>query len=69
MCIVITVKQFWTFEYLDYYPSGGMNAHVGSFDTLEEAIKSFEKFDWICNTQEVYDVKDSKVVWANGEYK
>lgn len=31
-----------------YYPRGGMNDRVGTFETLKEAVKYFEEgdFDW-----------------------
>ena len=33
------MKRYWVFRYEHYYPSGGMNDFVGSFDTFEEASK------------------------------
>jgi hypothetical protein len=31
------VKRYVVFAYGDYYPSGGWNDHIGSYDTLEQA--------------------------------
>lgn len=63
---MITVKQFWTFIYDTYYPSGGMYDHTGSFDTLEEAIESIANNDCMLAHNEVWNIEDKKLVWKNG---
>ena len=37
------MKRFWLFMYEMYYPRGGMSDCVGSYDTIEEAIKGAEE--------------------------
>lgn len=34
------MKRFWLFIGADYYPGGGMNDFISSFDTLDEATKA-----------------------------
>ena len=45
-----TKKRYWLFGGDAYYPNGGMNDFVGSFDEIEQAeecVKSEEyEFDW-----------------------
>lgn len=36
------VKRYVVFAYSNYYPSGGWNDHIGSFDTLKEAQEAAE---------------------------
>lgn len=40
---------YWLFAGDDYYPAGGINDFVGTFDTIEEAKDAFyalERHDW-----------------------
>lgn len=50
------LKRYLVFEFEQYYPAGGWNDFVGSFDTLEEARK---KSDWDC---QIIDSETSKEV-------
>ena len=34
------MKRFMIFAYSSYYPSGGLEDVINSFDTLEEALRS-----------------------------
>lgn len=38
--IRLMLKRYLVFDYGDYYPGGGWNDFVGSFDSLEEARAS-----------------------------
>lgn len=47
------MKRFWLFAGECYYAKGGLNDFVDWFDSLEEALASFEKTD-----DEWYQVMD-----------
>ena len=38
------MKRFLLFSYPSYYPGGGKNDVVDSYDTLEEAIEATKKY-------------------------
>ena len=52
-------KRFMLFAGRNYYPSGGMDDYVRSFDTVEQAISNIGFNDWMhvldSKTGEVYD--------------
>ena len=52
-------KRFMLFAGRNYYPSGGMDDYVGSFDTVAQAISNIGSKDWMhvldSKTGEVYD--------------
>jgi hypothetical protein len=37
------MKRYWLFQFDQYYPQGGMNDFVESFDSLEEALVHYKK--------------------------
>jgi len=47
------MKRYLLFAYESYYPSGGKNDEVGSYDTLEEAVAAANT-----GTFQNYDYKD-----------
>lgn len=64
----IPYKRYWVFGFSEYYPSGGMQDFVGSFDTVEEAReyvkdpKTYAELMGLTDrhySQEYYDIVDS----------
>lgn len=58
-------KRYLLFAGATYYPSGGWDDFVGSFDTTEQAkdallAKGFDYYDWA----HIVDATDGAVVWA-----
>lgn len=51
-------KRYILFGYLGYYPSGGMNDAMISFDTQEELINESSHFE--CDYYNVFDTKTFK---------
>lgn len=70
------MKRFLLFEFNDYYPIGGWNDFVGSFDSIEEAKASTPK--GAENVQIVdaqsgvevasgyFDEEEAGIKWADG---
>lgn len=57
------MKRFMLFSYEDYYPGGGMNDLVDSFDTLDEitqwakTVKKKDELRYTCTDNvEIYDL-------------
>lgn len=46
-------KRYLLFGYVDYYPSGGLNDLIASYDTIEEAVKVAKE-----EQQEYYEIYD-----------
>lgn len=77
--VVTPPKNFMAFLGKNYYPSGGMNDHVGNFDTLDAAIahtteeakkKAFSKNPeklWDDQWAHIFDIEKQEVVWEHYE--
>ncbi len=39
------MKRFWLFAWFVYYPEGGMNDFLCSYDTVEEAKADVSRYD------------------------
>ncbi len=42
-------KRYWLFKFDEYYPCGGMNDFVGSFDSFNEAKDKFNSYAPVYN--------------------
>ena len=69
------MKRYLAFYMMVYYPQGGMNDLVGSFDSLDEAIesvysKALTDFDYRWNDEwrlargHVFDTEKNEKVWT-----
>lgn len=56
------IKRFMHFRYACYYPEGGMNDFIGSYDSLQELFES-EQGKWIFENdkQMISDIYDNKL--------
>ena len=54
------------FVYADYYPQGGMNDFINSFDDLGKAVfegkKELESYTRSCASADIYDLTECKNV-------
>ena len=57
------MKRYWVFAGDNYYPSGGMHDHRGSYDTVVEAVSNIGRCDW----WHVLDSKTMQCYNQNGE--
>ena len=57
-------KQFLLFAGNDYYPSGGAEDFIGSYDTIEDAIEARDActFDYDGGWANIFDSKEEKIV-------
>ena len=67
------MKRYWAFYGDDYYPRGGMEDFIGSFDDRDDAIKAIkeahtknspEDLNWSCSWGHVWDTHDDLEVWS-----
>ena len=65
------MKRYLVFYGYDYYPSGGMNDFIGSFDHIIECelsiLKEHKKDgndvdDWEYRWKQIYDIKEKKFI-------
>lgn len=57
------MKRFILFAFEHYYPAGGLNDARGSYDTVEEATKVFDKGDedgYTWDGGHIFDTKTGK---------
>lgn len=63
------MKRYLAFAGANYYPCGGMNDFIGSFDILEEAINKINEYDdnWgnLFDCGHVLDYESEKIVYEN----
>lgn len=72
-----TPKNFMAFLGKAYYPSGGMNDHVGDFNDLDTAIKAIvenakkdsyhPETPWEDMWAHIWDVEKQEVIWDHYE--
>lgn len=55
------MKRFVLFAGYTYYPRGGFNDKIGSFDTLNEAHEAVATYDWY----QIYDSFERRLVAWN----
>lgn len=63
------MKRFITFTGNTYYPSGGANDFLDSFDTADEAILEGKKAcgeDCTIDWWHVYDTEENKIIYPDG---
>jgi hypothetical protein len=63
------MKRYWLFYYDAYYPLGGMDDFIESFDSLEEAIDYSKNLE-ISPSDSYYQVFDSHIneIVSHGKY-
>ncbi len=54
-------KRFMLFVYRRFALMGGLDDSVGSFDTLEEAIKKADTYN--VDYKEILDLQEREIVW------
>lgn len=62
------MKRFAFFTGMDYYPNGGWDDFVSSYDTLEEAKSQFVEMLGIVGSQNwghVVDLTIGEIVWSS----
>lgn len=62
------MKRFAFFTGMNYYPSGGWDDFVSSYDTLEEAVEQFvpeHGSHSLLNWGQVVDLTVGEIVWSS----
>ena len=62
------MKRYLAFMGEHYYPAGGMEDFVASFDSQDEAVDYIIKRsgkDWMYTWAHIYDMELYKIVWRN----
>jgi len=55
-------NRFLLFGFDDYQALGGWNDHIGSYDTLKEAIKEAKEYGKSFDNYHIVDIKRNQVV-------
>lgn len=62
------MKRFMIFKWNRYYPYGGANDFVTSYDTIEEAF-AHPRFndDLIYGTFQIWDTQNTEIIWESDD--
>jgi len=56
------MKRYAIFTYYRYYPAGGWDDYLASFDELEDALKFVEAPEYIKDHYQIVDIQEGHVV-------